>query len=53
MYYVVFIQDDAHNTMLFNDKQDALIYYNKIKYLKPEIRIVDNTTGEFEIMEVE
>ena len=46
-YYVVFIFDDAQQTQTFYNITKALKYYNKIKDQAPEIRKVDEITGEF------
>lgn len=46
-YYVVFIFDDAQQTKTFYSKTKALKYYDKIKDQAPELRKVDNITGEY------
>ncbi len=46
-YYVVFIFDDAQQTQIFYNKTKALKYYNKIKDQAPELRKVDDITGEY------
>lgn len=46
-YYVVFIFDDAQQTKTFYSKTKALKYYNKIKDQAPELRKVNDTTGEY------